>query len=113
MRLIKYICTYAVVFTVMYFGVYESIGGARNVLIGYVWFVFAISLLSLTKPMIEVFREKGRVIPNYIDVPIDMIIAGVFIWFGMFWTGAAFIVHVFMVEAGMQEALKTETVEGE
>ena len=113
MRVIRYICTYAVFFAFMYFGLYEGIDGARNVLMGYAWFVFAISLLSLTNPMIELFREKGRVIPNYIDVPIDIIIAGAFIWFGMFWTGAAFVVHVFMVEAGMQEALKTETVEGE
>ena len=113
MRVIKYISVYAVFFAFMYFGLYEGVEGAKNIAMGYVWFVFAISLLSLTKPVIEVFREKGRVIPNYIDAPIDMIIAGVFIWFGMFWTGAAFAIHIFMVEAGMQEALKTETVEGE
>ena len=112
MRIIRYIAVYAVLFTFMYFGLYKEVDGARNVLMGYAWFIFIISLVSLTKPMIDMFREKGRVIPNYIDVPVDIFIGGVFIWFGLFWTGAAFIIHIFMVEAGMQKALETKTEEG-
>jgi len=108
MRIFKYFLTYSLFLTALYLGFIEEIDGAKNVVMVFVWFTFFVSLLCFTDVLQKALKEKGRAIPAWVDNSIDVGIGFFLVWFGLFWTGTAWILHIIISEGAWQLAIKEE-----
>lgn len=97
-RAVKWILYNGIFFTALYFALWHGINGAQNLVKFYVWFAFTVSLLTLIPAMVkETMKDPSKVPPRWwriFDGLVDVIVVGIFIWFGWWWVGTAYAIHI-------------------
>jgi len=93
MKKIKYLVVNGVFCVLMYLAYFKDIKNAENVVIFWSWFLFVLSLFAITDDGVKSFSKTKRSFPEWVDLTFDTIFIGVFIWFGSFFTGTAYLMH--------------------
>lgn len=96
MRLIKYAAIVLSIATLVYFGFYQSVTGAQNILIFWVWLLLLWAALIQTDAVVRGTAEKVKngeelpAVPKWLDRCVDTLIAASLVWVGAWWTAAAY-----------------------
>ncbi len=96
-RLLTYCLFHGVFIACLYYGHFKGIEGAENVALFIAWFTIIVSWFTLSEDGIDAVRKNPPIMPSAIDVPLDIMVVGVFIWAGALITGAFYTLHIFIV----------------
>lgn len=105
MRELKLLIWNAIFAALIYYGIFEKIDGAYNVLVFVICLMFVIGLAMKSeqgqKSMIEskITRSKISIVYRY----TDMIAAGILVWFGHWFLGILVILTDIFIESGWDE----------
>jgi len=89
--------------TSMYFAYFKQVSGAENLVTFWTWYMLIMSFFTLSKEIRKKMRERGRTVPNYIEVPYDIAMVCVFIWFGEYLLGSIYLMHFALLQAAYQD----------
>ena len=95
-----------VIGALLWFGVVQGVEGAANCVLVLFWFFSIGALFSGSDDFIASLRERGRVIPVWLDVPWDAVIVGTLVWHGWWWTGVAYLLANCCLYAAWDKAEK-------
>jgi len=107
-KFLKYIIINGLFATSVYYGYFENVLGAERIAVFVVWFTFFLSLFFFTGTVQKRMKEKGRSAPEWIDVPFNLMILSVFVWFGSWVTGTAYFIHILIHKAAWSTALTSD-----
>ena len=93
----------------MWYGIVENVDGARNVFMFMVWLSFVASLFLMSEEMQKHIKKRGRSVPRWMSVPYDIAVTMFMVWFGLWWSGAAYCIASLMQEGAFINAEKDPT----
>ncbi len=108
-RLTQYIIFNVIFLVSIYFGFFENVEGAKNLALFIAWVTSLMGTLILLAFLIEssdktsnfsksLCRHPEHVVPYPIDLILDLIAVGVFIWFNHFILGIFYFLHMIAVK---------------
>lgn len=71
---------------------------AENVLLFFAWINIMLSFLMLTEAMQKGLKKNGRSVPAIVNIIYDLSVTIIFIWFGAWFTGTFWLIHLFVQE---------------
>lgn len=112
-RIVSYTAINGLFAASMYLGFFQNVPGAKNAALFWGWvvailgtFVWLVVMIAREKMASEIAKNDlsgdGPVIPEWIDVPFDIAVLVVFVWFGHFVLGFFY----FMQILGLHEVRK-------
>lgn len=82
----------------------RGVEGAHHVAVFYVWFVFIVSLGTLSKKTREALRSKGKPpVPVWLDLIFDAAMASIMVWCGWTLLGAIYLFHGLLMGSAWSE----------
>jgi len=105
-KIVKYTLINILFVATIYYGFVENIEGAERLSLVIAWFIIICSWCALSDQVIELLSKNPPVIPRSIDVTFDFLVCAAFIWFGAVWTGAFYLLHIFLIMAARENAAK-------
>ena len=91
-RIIKFSIRFSLTWILLYLAFIEEIAGASNVVHALAWIGIVISPLMLAGSSIKELKKHPKDFIFTIDKMDDLVIVGVFIWFGSVATGIAWLI---------------------
>lgn len=88
----------------IYLAYFQGVAGAERVAIFWAWALFVMSPVYMHSDVVDKMRERGRALPQWIDVLFDMSVVVIFVWFGAIFTGAAYLIHFVFYSTGWSKA---------
>lgn len=88
----------------VYYGFFEEVAGAKNIALFIAWGLSVLSLMYASDTVVASLKKRGKAIPAPIDVAYDLVIIGVFIWFGYIITAIAYTIHLGMLSYARDKA---------
>jgi len=89
---------------ILWLGYNNDIKGLKNLALFITWFTIALSplmLLAIThrysEENIKDKSEKMLVIPFWLRIPYDILIVGIFVWYGAIITAVFYLLHAFLL----------------
>ena len=107
-RKFLWLLTNALFCTGVYFGVVKGVVGVERIVVVFVFLIAITAPFMFTKISQAQIKNLGRSIPKFIDIPYDIIIICVFLWFGWLYTGIAYLIHTIFYHTAIDEALKED-----
>ena len=74
--------------------------GAYNMLMFFSWLLIIVTLFLLNKDVEKVLLDKKtmRSVPQWLAISFDILVIGIFAWFGNFFTAIGWIIHLIIQE---------------
>ncbi len=105
-KILKYTLINIVFVAAIYYGFVEHVEGAERLALAIAWFIIICSWAALSDQVIELLSKNPPVIPRSIDITFDFLVCAAFIWFGAVWTGAFYLIHIFLIMEAREKAAK-------
>lgn len=94
------------VFTFMYLGFYERSEGALNVLGMITWIYIVRSFFFLKNDIVKDILKDGCAVPDFLVLPVNVVIIGVFSWFGWFVTAIFWFISSVIILSAYNDIAK-------
>jgi len=111
MKLLKWLFINGIFSTLVYFGVVQGNEGIGNIVMFWVFTLGAVSLLFTHSGVVEKNKNLTPSVPRQLDGMFDIAVISTFVYFGWWFTAAAYLVHFIMLIAfweKVQERNKNE-----
>lgn len=105
MKLIRYIVFNLIFAACIYFGLFEGVEGAKNVVLFVAWLSGIVSLVCLSDTVVEAMKDQQPSVPRWIDIIYDIFIVAVFVWFAYWLTAIVYMIHIILLQ-GMWEKIE-------
>lgn len=107
MKIIRWMLLNGAVLALLWCGLVLDMAGPRNVGLFAVWYVSVISLVTCSDDIIKKLAAKPEFpsVPGWIDGTFDLLLVGLLVWFGRWWSGSAYALHILMCMA-LREKVK-------
>ena len=92
----------------LYLGFVVGVDGFYRTSMFVAWVTILLSPFILHDDVVSKMRERGRPMPNAINIAFDLIVVGIFVWFGAVVTGSFYLVHMFIQEAAWTKAINKD-----
>lgn len=99
MRVLKWVIFNGAFLFLIYAGLFNDIKGAENVVTLFAWIAIIASFFTLHDPIADAVRKKGRPVPAWLDITLDILIVAAFAWSGALITGAFLFIRMILIEA--------------
>ena len=97
-KFLSYLILNGIVASLLWFGLVEGIQGAQNVGLFAIWVISVMSLFFGTDDVAKAVAAKGGFsAPYWFDVLFDLFIIALLVWHSCYWSGAAYLVHMGMI----------------
>lgn len=108
MRLFNWIAVNGVMLGCLYLGLYEGISGAENIGMFLVWLAIIVSPFLHLEDCIKTLKERGRTVPQAVNIGFDIAVVGMLVWNGFIITGALYFVHLVITEGVWKTVSESE-----
>jgi len=90
----------------LYLSYILEIKQAENVLLFFAWVNIMLSFIMLTESGQKGMKKNGRGVPTVINIIYDVGVTTIFIWFGAWFTGTFWLIHLFIQEIAWAKVKK-------
>lgn len=106
MKLAIYLIGNATLGLCLWLGIIGGIEGATRLALVVAWYHIAVSLFVNNEQVIAkmISRRFTPAVPQWIDVPYHVLIAGFMIWHGWMVTGIAYVLHTILIATAYEKA---------
>lgn len=106
MKTFKWILVNGIFAGFIYLAYILEIKQAENVLLFFAWINIMLSFIMLTEEVQKGMKKKGRSVPSVVNIIYDLSVVTIFIWFGAWFTGTFWLIHLFVQECAWAKIKK-------
>jgi len=108
MRILSWFFINGIFAVAMYFGFYQGMSGAQNIVQLWAWFTIVLSGFVMSDAAVNAAiktYDKPK-IPASLDVVFDTTVVCVLAWYGWMWTALFYAVHMILLAGHRQKVLE-------
>jgi len=105
-RIVSYLVLNGALAGSLYFGFVQGINGAENIAYALAWFAIIGGFFAGGNDNVrKAVRDAGRSVPAWLNHTIDIGVLGVLFWFGAWFTGIFWVIHMLLLLEVHKETL--------